>query len=172
MDRNNDEASWPQMVGEMLEELCQVGEDLATSLRANRARIIAGADAIGTELSRENAGNSVQALLERLRQCHERRRELIQYANGHGAHGNTLQALIDALPDSDIKRECQQRWLEAAEMLRSLQYEVITNWVVLQRANQHAVQLRNVLATGRTERPTYAPDDADGPRGGFLDRAA
>ena len=110
-------------------------------------------------------------LLERLRQCHDRRGELLAEAGREGLPDGSIRSLTAALPGA--ARETFAPHLQsAATQARLLQHQSLTNWVLVQRSILHLSQLLEIIATGGRPEPTYGKGNSATTRGSLVNHTA
>ena len=140
---------WEAELWSLLDELTAVQEELLDVLAAKREQLVA-VDLPG--LSQTQARE--EQLAERLKQCQERRSELIASARKAGLESDSIGKLA-SLAGWEQKGKLGERAKAAAAKMRLLRHESLTNWVLAQRALLHVSQLVEIIATGGRLVPTY-----------------
>ncbi|MBI1900466.1 MAG: flagellar export chaperone FlgN [Planctomycetia bacterium] len=154
-------------LAELLSELSTVQDELLAIFR-EKQRLLAGDDpeALSQLWPRE------EAVLAKLRVCHERRRQLLVEAKSQGMPHTSLSVLSKALPggrSNAARTELQANLREAAARRRLLAHHSLTNWVIAQRRLLHLSQMLEIFATGSQEQTTYGKGGPPSARGALLD---
>lgn len=140
---------WEADLGSLLDELSAVQEELLIILATKREQLIAF-DLAGLEATQARE----EQLAERLKQCQERRSDLIATARKAGLAGDSIGQLA-SLSGPKQKGKLGEQAKAAASKMRLLRHESLTNWVLAQRALLHVSQLVEIIATGGRLVPTY-----------------
>ncbi len=167
-------AAWPDAAEEFLSDLLAVQKDLLAALDQRRRPPAAAAagDSPSAIVTSTVASSIEPSLLERLRQCHFRRADLLKAAARTGLPAQTLRGAVAALADSGTRRSLQALLDEAESAGRRVRLAGLTQWMLAQRSLAHVGQLLEILATGAPQPPTYGNGAISAPRGGLLDEAA
>lgn len=140
---------WEAELGSLLDELACVQEELLATLSAKREQL--------TKLDLPGLAETQvreEQLAERLRQCQERRADLLATARKAGLEGDSLGKLA-GLANSSRRGKLNEQAKSATAKMRLLRHESLTNWVLAQRALLHVSQLVEIIATGGRLQPTY-----------------
>jgi flagellar biosynthesis/type III secretory pathway chaperone len=108
---------------------------------------------------------------QRLKDCHDRRAELLAIADEEGLPSGTLGELAEVLP-SDGKGRISNQVEQASQRIRLLQHQSLTNWVLAQRSLLHVSQMLEFIATGGRRKPTYGTGGTTHTRGSLMDQEA
>jgi hypothetical protein len=158
--------NWESEIAGLLTELADVQSALLVVLAEKRESLAAANHAaLGATAGRE------EQLLDRLRACHERRRQLLARAQTEGLPSDSIGSLSKHLP-RESRGRLQAEIADAAGRSRLLQHQSLTNWVVVQRTLLHLSQMIEIIATGGRQRPTYGKGSDRAPSGALVDRAA
>ena len=114
-----------------------------------------------------------QEVLIRLRECLDRREEILDAARQQGHDVESLQSLCRRI----LSSECLRLVEEAARRSRLIQSQSMTNWMMTQKSIIHLSYLLEMIATNGRGKPTYhRPNEKEssvfGGGGGFVDRVA
>ncbi len=155
---------WETDLAVLLDDLSSVQTELLDVLAAKRDSMAAHDIQQMTDLHPR-----AEALCERLRNCHERREQLLTVAQQQGLPAKNLTSLAATLPPSQrapVKRQMQA----VSARLRLLQHQSLANWVLAQRTILHLSQLLEIVATGGQLQPTYSRDEPSDSRGALVDK--
>jgi hypothetical protein len=157
---------WEAEIAALLDELSQVQDELLAALAAKREQLVAGnlAGLIQTQAREE-------ALVARLKQCQERRSDLLAAARKAGLAGDTLGKLANTT-GSRQRGKLHERTKAASARMHLLRNESLTNWVLAQRALLHVSQLVEIIATGGRLQPTYGEGESVHARGSLVNHEA
>ncbi len=161
MNSPQQECSWEDDLGGLLEELTQVQDELLDVL-ARKRHCMAEGDRQGMA----QLQSVEQELCDRLQQCHDRRSGLLQAAGQEGLPAGSLGDLASVLKrrgSGDLQKEVKN----VSARMSLLQHNCLANWVLAQKALLHASQMLEIIATGGRLQPTYG-DRADHVAGGAL----
>lgn len=158
---------WEQEIAALLSELSQVQDDLL-ELLAHKAQWLQSGDVAQLAQSQPQE----EALLARLRACHEQRMRLLAQAREAGLPGGSLAELAEAVPAPPPRLPLRRQFREAAHRARLLRHRSLANWVVAQRTLLHLTQLLEILATGGRDQPTYSKGCSAPTTGGLVDHEA
>jgi flagellar biosynthesis/type III secretory pathway chaperone len=154
-------------LADLLSELTAVQEELLAIFR-EKQHLLAGDDpeSLSQLWPRE------EAVLAKLRGCHDRRRHLLVEAKTQGLPHTSLSVLAKALPGGrpgGDSSDLQTGLREAAARRRLLAHQSLTNWVIAQRRLLHLSQMLEILATGSQDQTTYGKGEPPSARGALLD---
>jgi flagellar biosynthesis/type III secretory pathway chaperone len=159
--------TWDDELASLLNNLSAAQTELLEVLKHKRALLVA-ADLPGLEALEPRERD----LAERLQACHQQRTDLLKRAAAEGLPGDSIRSLSSRLPAGQ-RQALNMRVDEAANRMRLLRHQGITNWVLVQRKLLHLSQLLEIIATKGRLRPTYGRGAAiGGASGAFLDQAA
>lgn len=160
------QTTWENDIALLLNDLLAVQDDLSANLAKKRELLIA-CDAAGlTALAPEE-----EQLIQRLKQCVQRREDLLTKAAEEGLAVQNIHALAEALP-AERRGELPNRLAQANSRARLLQHQSLTNWLVIQRSLIHLSQMLEIIATGGHLQPTYGKEEPVNASGAIIDRAA
>ena len=142
---------WESALPQLLDELASAQDELLALLAAKR-EFLATADLEGLSSTQERE----EQLVRRLRDCQERRSELLAAARAAGEPSDSLGKLAGA----DKTGRLGQRTKAASAKMRLLRHQSLTNWVLAQRALLHVSQLVEIIATGGRLQPTYGEGES------------
>jgi len=159
------DVDWSGEIGDLLDELTTVQQELLDVLASKRDRIVRG------ELGEaETLAGREQSLADRLSACQTRRGELLAEAERRRLPSDSLRQLAASLERAE-REPLKERVGEAAAQARLLQHHSLANWVLAQRSLLHVSQLIEIIATGGRLQPTYG-NEAHGSSGALVDHAA
>ena len=157
---------WESELASFLTELSAVQSESLEVLASKREALAAWNL---EELAR--IGKREESLIHRLKQCLQRREELLEKAGREGLPDDSIRSLAAALP-----REGQDQLADQLGQTngrsRLLQHNSLVNWVVVQRTLIHLSQLLEILATGGQMNPTYSREAETAHSGALVDRVA
>lgn len=157
---------WQTELTTLLDELSSVQDELFEVLEAKRQRLMT-ADCEGIEMLQERE----QLVCARLEQCQQRRAELLAEAQRRGLPSDSVVKLASSVERTGDGKLGKQAKV-AAENMRLLQHQSLTNWVLAQRALLHVSQLLEIVATGGRLQPTYGSGDTVHSSGSLVDQEA
>jgi hypothetical protein len=153
-------------ISALLDQLTSVQSELLDVLRQKRDALAAADVARLAELQPQE-----EQLAERLRQCQERRTELLALARQQGLPHENMANLASKV--SGGKRGgLGQKVKTASTQMRLLQHHSFANWVLAQRSLLHVSQLLEIIATGGRMQPTYGDKESVHARGSLLNQQA
>ncbi len=157
--------AWDAELAEMLADLSGTQDELLSVLGEKRRRIASGAvDGLDQIQQRE------QRVLERLEQCHERRKALLEKAGGAGLANDSIRSLAAALPE-DQQGDLGEQVKTATTRMNLIRHQSLANWVLAQRALVHLSQMIEIIATGGRLQPTYGEGASSLATGNLIDQA-
>ncbi len=157
---------WETEVAALLEELSNVQDELLAVLAEKREWLVAGnLAALADSQERE------ERLASRLKQCQERRADLLASARKAGLAADNLGNLA-AAANTDNRGKLGERVKAATSRMQLLRNESITNWVLAQRTLLHVSQLVEIIATGGRLQPTYGEGESVHSRGSLVNHEA
>lgn len=157
---------WEAALRELLLELSEVQTELLAVVLEKR-QVMLTHDAAGMIALEPREAE----LGRRLQGCHDRRRELLERATREGLPGDSMQHLAAVVAPRD-RRRWKAEVQEAADSLRLLQHECLTNFVLAQRTWLHLAQMLEIIATGGRMKPTYGKGESALARGSLINEAA
>jgi flagellar biosynthesis/type III secretory pathway chaperone len=161
------ETDWFGDLADLLGSLSATQDELLVLLAEKRQLLVAADQArLAALVEREDE------LIDRLRECQQRRTELLDRAEREGRPAESLQALTASMPDSRQQRALRERFEEAEHRFRLLEHHSLTNWLLVQRTLIHLSQLLEIIATGGRLQPTYGKGAPDQASGSLVDQAA
>ena len=140
---------WEAELSALLDDLSAVQEEMLATLAVKREQL-ARVDLPGLAQTQSRE----EQLALRLKQCQERRADLLTMARKTGLDGGSLGKLATAASPGRRGKLSEQAKSATAKM-RLLRHESLTNWVLAQRALLHVSQLVEIIATGGRLQPTY-----------------
>jgi hypothetical protein len=147
----------------LLGELSGVQDELFRILEEKRKRMVAR-DAAGMDAAQTREID----LCSKLESIQQRRTTMLHAAEQRGLPHANLQELARALPrGGKVAKDATI----AANRMRLLQRETLTNWVLAQRSLLHLSQMMEFLATGGRLMPTYGEGTSANDRGNLVDDA-
>lgn len=159
-------SSWDVELAEFLTDLSVVQSQSLETLSRKR-ELLVSADVEGLAAL---AGQEEQ-IIERLQECLDRRRSLLERAAAEGLPDDSLKSLVKALP-GDQAGDASERIREASARARLLQHHSLTNWVLVQRTMIHLSQMLEIIATGGRLKPTYSKEENAHACGALVDHVA
>ncbi len=142
---------WESALPDLLDDLASAQDELLALLAAKR-EYLAAADLEGLSTTQERE----EQLVRRLRDCQDRRSELLAAARACGEPGDSLGKLAGLGKQSGLG----ERAKAATAKMRLLRHQSLTNWVLAQRALLHVSQLVEIIATGGRMQPTYGEGES------------
>ncbi len=165
------ETAWETELAEFLAELSEVQQQSLQLLEKKR-QLLAAWDTEGLAALAEQE----ESLIDRLRQCQQRREAMLQRAEQEGLQANNVRTLASSLPRNSVSHsqrgELIRQTHRVAGQARLLQHQSLINWVLVQRALIHLSQVLEIIATGGQMQPTYGKGPSGGTGGALLDRVA
>lgn len=159
------ETAWESELASFLTHLSAVQAE-SLELLTEKRRLLVAADTEGlAEVTKRE-----DTLIEKLRECLSRRKQLLDRAAEEGLPSESIRSLTAALPD-DEKQALSDQAREAAGRARLLRHHSLTNWVVVQRTLIHLSQMLEIIATGGQMQPTYERKESVQASGALVDRA-
>ena len=153
-------------LADLLGELSAVQAELLDVLSEKRDRMVrADLEGMVDIQSRE------EQLGQRLKDCQQRRSELLARAKQEGLPASDIRELTASLPGGktgDLEKQAK----EASAQSRLLQHHSLTNWVLAQRTLLHLSHLIEIIATGGRLKPTYGGSEAVQSSGALVDQEA
>ena len=160
------EISWESELATLLTDLLAVQDELQTVLTRKRELLIQpDPDGLAAIAGQEDK------LVLSLKECLNRREELLERAHHEGLPSTSIRALARSLPENQREPLSEKVTLAGAQA-RLLKHHSLTNWVVIQRTLLHLSQILEIIATGGRLQPTYGEGEPVGASGGLVDRAA
>jgi hypothetical protein len=157
---------WEKEIAALLSELSATQTELLALLEEKR-RLLVARDAAGlTEMAPRES-----AVVTRLQDCQERRRELLERAKSQQLPNDSLRSLAQVLPEP-ARLEMADQVEQAARRFRLLSHHSLANWVLIQRSLLHLSHMLEIIATGGRKSPTYGKVDRLRTGGSLLDQAA
>lgn len=155
----------------LLDELTSTQDELLEVLSQKRKLMIAQ-DLAGMAAMQTRE----QELADRLEAFQHQRQQLLSEAAEGGVQVEDLQQLASVL-ESARPGGLDKQARDAAQRMRLIQHESLTNWVLAQRALLHVSQLLEIVATGGRLQPTYGRGPASREaschaRGALMDQEA
>ena len=111
-----------------------------------------------------------EVLVDRLKACCDKRRQLLADADQRGMPAKNLKILARALPGGPPK-ELEANMTDVRRQSRLLQHQSLANWVLVQRSLLHLSQMMEIIATGGRMKPTYGKDAPHSTGGALVDQA-
>lgn len=160
------DTAWESELASFLTELSAVQSESLEVLASKREALAAW------NLEKlASIGKREESLIHRLRQCLQRREELLEKAGREGLPDDSIRSLAAALPSDDQDQLADQLG-QTTGRSRLLQHNSLVNWVVVQRTLIHLSQLLEILATGGQMNPTYSREGETSHGGALVDRVA
>ena len=160
------ETSWESELGQLLNDLLAVQDELLGTLSQKR-ELLKAADAEGLA----EMASKEEKLIGSLQECMQRRQTLLAQADRQGLPSENIRVLTKALPD-ERRHSLDEQVHRAETQARLLRHHSLTNWVVIQRTVIHLSQMLEIIATGGRLQPTYGEGEPVNASGGLVDRAA
>ena len=160
------EVSWETDVATLLNDLLAVQQQTLDVL-GRKLELLKVADAEGLAAFAEEE----EQIVDTMRQCLERRKQLLAQAKQQHLPSENIRSLIGAFPP-EKHPPLGQQLEDVRSRARLLQHHSITNWVVIQRSLLHLSQLLEIIATGGRLQPTYGEGATVNTGGTLVDRAA
>lgn len=159
-------SSWDVELAEFLTDLSVV-QSQSLEMLSKKRELLVSADVEGLAAL---AGQEEQ-IIERLQECLDRRRSLLERAAAEGLPDDSLKSLATALPGHQAG-DAPERIREASARARLLQHHSLTNWVLVQRTMIHLSQMLEIIATGGRLKPTYSKEEDAHACGALVDHVA
>jgi flagellar biosynthesis/type III secretory pathway chaperone len=157
---------WESALGQLLDELSEVQEQLLAVLTTKREQL-ATADIAGLAETQLRE----QELADRLQDCQRKRSDLLAAARQQGATADSLGKLAKSAR-GESRGKLDKRTQAAAANMRLLRHQSLANWVLAQRALLHVSQLVEIIATGGRLQPTYGEGESVHARGSLVNHEA
>jgi hypothetical protein len=156
----NDTGRWLDRFGEVLEQwesiLDQVQADFVVGDYSNIARLCSFGERIHAEIQ----------------SCKAEREQLLFQAKASGYFAQSIRELSVQM-DTQWPAIWSRRLSNLELQLNRIQQLSMSLWVTAFQSKSYVTELLLILATGTTERATYAPNESHSHEGGFLiDEAA
>lgn len=160
------DTAWEADLSQFLADLTAVQDETLQVLSRKRELVVAG-DSEGLQaLAAEE-----ERLIARLKECLDRREQLLSRAAQQGHRATNLRELARGLPGA--RRQGLDHTLRVAQArTRLLQHHSLVNWLVIQRTLLHLSQMLEIIATGGRLQPTYGKGETSTASGALVDRAA
>ncbi len=156
--------NWESDITSLLDELSDVQSELLEVLEAKRDSMASNDMEQMIELHPR-----AEALCDRLRDCHERRENLLAAAQEQGLPAESLTSIASRL-DKQHRGQVSKKVTAASARMRLLQHQSLANWVLAQRTILHLSQLLEIIATGGQLQPTYSRDESSDSCGALVDK--
>jgi hypothetical protein len=157
---------WDAQVSELLADLSDVQTELLVVLHEKRDKL-AAVDLPGLTALQPRE----EALLRRLDDCQQRRRNLLAQAAAEGRPSGSLGQLVETAAEPG-RGKLGNHVKSASARMRLLQHHSLANWVLAQRCLLHVSQLLEIIATGGRMQPTYGDKESVHARGALVNHEA
>jgi len=128
---------------------------------------VQGAFVVGNYVEIINLTSQGELIHADIESCRQDRKAMLDKASSMGYHGHSLKSLSQQL-DSQWPALWTHRLAALELQLNRIQQLSMALWVTAFQSKSFVSELLLILATGNSERATYAPGDSHSLEGGFL----